>query len=409
MNSKKFILGKEPFIRKADYFENTSMKMWDFIIALIPIVIFAWVKNGILPYFSNEVVVPVTFWQMLYPLVLVITGAFTCTLIEFVYYALIKKENRKIVLSQMHVAAIPGILLGLLMPLAAPVWVLIIGCLVATIIVKLLFGGFGHNIFNPALVGYVFVLTAYYGVINNAGGFPNAIELNILTSSSPGSELIAGVTPLTHFKANLYAPMDDIIAPYDSLFKMFLGFKPGVLGETSTLLCILAGIYLSIRKVIDWKIPLIYVGTVFGLSYLVGISTGHGFDIRYPFYCIITGGLMFGAVFMATEPVTGPKTPNGKTLFAISLGVLTILFRYLSNYPEGVATSILLMNLLVVLLDGVCARIRIQPLFKKRFIVYSIIIIFFILISFFVITKMNNGFREQEIIVTIYNNMIGGQ
>lgn len=118
---------------------------------------------------------------------------------------------------------------------------------------------------------------------------------------------------------------------------------------------------------------------------------------------------MFGAVFMATEPVTGPKTPNGKTLFAFSLGVLTILFRYLSNYPEGVATSILLMNLLVVLLDGVCAKIRIQPLFKKRFIAYSIIIVFFILISIFVITKMNNGFREQEIIVTIYNNMIGGQ
>ena len=272
-----------------------------------------------------------------------------------------------------------------------------------------MFGGFGHNIFNPALVGYVFVLSAYYGVILKAGGFPNALELNILTSSRLSSELIAGATPLTHFKANLYASMDDIISPYGSLFKMFLGFKPGVLGETSTLLCILGGVYLSLRKVIDWKIPVIYVGTVFVLSYFIGMATGYGFDIRYPIFNIITGGLMFGAVFMATEPVTGPKTPNGKVLFSISLGILTILFRFLSNYPEGVATSILLMNLLVILLDEICANIRVQPLVKKRLIAYSIIVLFFIGISLYVVMKMNSGFKEQEIFTTFINYTLGGQ
>ena len=407
MNSRKFTLGKEPFIRKADHFENTSTMMWDFIIALIPLIIFAWYKNGIMPYFSNEVVVPVTFWQMVYPLILVITGAVVCSGIEFVYYVYMKKEDIKKVLSQLHVAAIPGILLGLLMPLAAPIWILIIACFIATIVVKILFGGFGHNIFNPALVGYVFVLTAYYGVILEAGGFPNALELNILTNSPLSGDVIAGATPLTHFKSNLYAPMDDIISPYGSLFKMFLGFKPGVLGETSTLLCILGGVYLSLRKVIDWKIPVIYVGTVFVLSYFIGMATGYGLDIRYPIFNIITGGLMFGAVFMATEPVTGPKTPNGKVLFSISLGVLTILFRYLSNYPEGVATSILLMNLLVILLDGVCANIRVQPLLKKRLIAYFIIALFFIGISIYVVMKMNNGFKGQEFL--FINYILGGQ
>lgn len=408
MNSKKFILGKEPFIRKADFNENTSMKMWDFIIALIPIVLFAWFKNGIFPYVSNDVVEPITFWQMLYPLVLVFVGAIVCMGIEFIYYALMQKQDKKVILKQLHVAAIPGILLALLMPLASPIWILIIGCLVATILVKILFGGFGHNIFNPALVGYVFVITAYYGVINAAGGYPSALELNILTSSSPGGELIAGVTPLAYFKGDFFAPMSAVIAPYGSLFKMFLGFKPGVLGETSTLLCIVSGIYLIIRKVIDWKIPVIYVSTVFVLSYIIGMTTGHGLDIRYPVFHIISGGLMFGAIFMATEPVTGPKTPNGKVIFAIALGVLTTLFRFLSNSPEGVATSILVMNLFVVLLDNVCAKIRIQELFKKRAIAYTVIFSILILISVFVIVKMNNNFQSQESLMLALSNFIGG-
>ncbi|MFA6628094.1 MAG: RnfABCDGE type electron transport complex subunit D, partial [Bacilli bacterium] len=182
---RKFPLGKAPFIRKADSSVSTSRMMRDLLIALLPLVIFAWVKNGLLPFLHGDVGV----LGMLYPLLFIAAGALSSMLIEGLYFMIFMKETHVAKRLQESFALIPGLLLAMILPLHTPIWVLILGATFATLVGKLIFGGFGYNLFNPALVGYLFIMTAYYGVIVGNGGYLNASEMTIE----------AGVTPLTHF------------------------------------------------------------------------------------------------------------------------------------------------------------------------------------------------------------------
>lgn len=369
--NKKFILSKEPFIRKADHSENTATMMRDFLIALTPLIIFAWVKNGLLPFIDGNTGV----WGMLYPLVLVLVGAATSVLVEVFWYGVLitnKPLKERLMTS---FPAIPGILLGMIVPLATPVWTLIIAVVFATVIGKLIFGGFGQNVFNPALVGYLFLMIAYYGVITGGNGFLNPSEV---------VDAISSATPMTVFAQNRAGAVNTLIEKY-SLWRMFVGLTPGALAETSSLLCLVALVYLLVRKTINWRIPVIYLATVFVITYTIGAFNGYATTFNYALFNLFNGGLMFGAVFMATEPVTSPRNPNGKIIYALGLGVLTVLFRYGSI--EGVAISILVMNLFTAIIEKLAAKLRVEPNKKKVILTYAIVGLLFSGIGVYSVTS----------------------
>ena len=384
---RRFLLGKEPFIRKADSEKyGTDIIMRDLMIALIPLILFGWIKNGLLPYIKLD---DVTFWAMIKPLMFVFIGGFTCWLLEFIAYKYFFKDKKPLLKVKNSFAPIPGIILAMMLSVNTPIWVLIIGCFFATVVGKILFGGFGYNIFNPALVGYLFISVAYYGVIVNSGGFANPMEV----------EIMAGATPMTNFASNPLASIDVLVGSYGNLGDFLLGTVPGSFAETSALLCMISFIYLVVRKVIKWQVPVIYVGTVFVITYIIGAFNGYALDLRYPLFGILSGAVMFGAVFMATEPVTTPKTPNGKVIFALALGVLTVLFRYMSNMPEGVGSAIMAMNLFTVIIDRLAAKTRIESKKPKVVLRYAIIALILIGISSYPIIAYANtvSFTPEDV------------
>lgn len=352
----KPVLGKGPFLRTVDEGKNSTNKMMlNVLIALTPIIIFAWVKNGLLPFIKYDNVSVIT---MLWPLLFVIVGGLTSVVLEALYFYFfkgIKNFKDVMIATKDSFAVIPGVLLALVLPIYTPMWILMLGCLVANILFKMLFGGFGHNIFNPALIGYAFIMATFAGSLG--GAYNSPFDLYNTTAS---------VTPLANYAKDISASYDVIVGSYGSLWDFFLGTIPGSLGETSSLLCVVAFIYLVATKTINWYVPTIYVGTVFGITWIIGAVNGQS-GIWYPLFNILSGGLLFGAVFMATEPVTAPRTPNGKVIFALFLGVFTVLFRIVGSMPEGVATSILFMCLFSGIIDRFCAKIRATANDKKYF------------------------------------------
>ncbi len=352
----RFANGKAPFLRLSDApNQGTGIIMRDFMIGLMPVMLFAWYKNGIQVYLDGNI----TFFEMLYPLVFMLLGGLISMLFEALFFMITDPTVRTIkpLMKKLSVsyAMIPGLILAMVLPLYTPIWVLMFGAFMGTIVGKMLFGGFGNNIFNPALLGYVAVGFTMLGVIGNAGGALNASEVLI--------DAYGGATPLNTLASLKDIDYDLLVKPYGSLWNFFIGTIPGALAETGSLAIIVAYLWLSIRKVIKWFTPLIYVGTVFILSWLIGIGSGEA-GLWFPVYSVLSGGLLFGAVFMATEPVTTPRNPLGKIVFALFLGVLTVLFRFIGNLPEGVGTAIIVMNIFTMPIDKTTAVIRAQGVKK---------------------------------------------
>ena len=326
---------KGPYIKSPN---KTNKIMLHLVVALLPIILFSFYKNGVVLYKHNLT----DTYGMFYPLIFVFVGTFTSFITETIYtYLVLKKKNKDLINSiKNSYSFLPGLFVSLVLPLNTPLPILIIGAVVAIIVGKMLYGGFGQNIFNPALIGCLFVLTCYGSVINSNGGYINKYELDTIGSA----------TPLTNYHMiDGIGNYDKVVKPYGDLKDFLFGMIPGTVGETCSILIIVAYIYLVLKKVIKWKIPLIYVSTVFVMTLIIGSMNGEG--IWYPTFNILSGGLLFGAVFMATDPVTSPTTCLGQVIYAFCLGILTVLFRNYTSAPEGVLTSILTMNMFVVLLD----------------------------------------------------------
>lgn len=218
-------------------------------------------------------------------------------------------------------AVVTGLILALNLRADAPAWQCVLGTVFAIVVVKCLFGGLGCNFANPAITGRIFLVICFTASIGG-GARP-------LFSSNP--ELVSGATPL------------DVIAnggELPSLLDMFLGFKGGAIGEVSIAAILIGFVYLVARRVIHFETPIIFVATVFALSLIVDNS------FTMALYQILSGGLFFGAVFMATDYVTTPITRTGKMIFALGCGLITFLIRFYGSYPEGVSFAILLMNIL---------------------------------------------------------------
>ena len=242
---------------------------------------------------------------------------------EFTYNAVTEREQSVGDLS----AVVTGLLLALNLSTNVPLWQCAVGAVFAIVVVKCLFGGMGHNFANPAITGRVFMILAFSAV---AGG------ANPIIGSA--ADAVSSATPL-----ELISQGSTDALP--ALKDMFLGLRGGTIGETCIVALLAGGLYLIFRKVIKWYIPAIFIATVFAGAFAVTRS------VDLALYSILSGGLVLGAFFMATDYVTTPIHVKGRMLFALGCGVITILIRFVFSYPEGVSFSILFMNILTPWID----------------------------------------------------------
>lgn len=283
------IVSASPHIR-----DNVSVRsvMRDVVIALCPAVITA-----------------IAVFGARAALVIAVCAA-SCVFFEWGYEKLVKRPNTVGDMS----AVVTGILLALNLPVEIPIWQAVFGCLVAIVAVKQLFGGLGYNFANPAITARI-VLLISFSTAMTTWTIPDAVS-----SATPLALLEAGQTDAM-----------------PSILNMLLGVRGGSLGETGILALLLGGIYLLARRVITWHTPVCFIGTVFVLTLILGEN---------PVYHILSGGLVLGAFFMATDYVTTPYTKLGRVIFGVGCGIITVLIRIWGNYPEGVSFAILLMNIL---------------------------------------------------------------
>lgn len=237
-------------------------------------------------------------------------------------------------------AAVTGLLLGMNLPATVPLWIPIIGSFFAIVVVKQLYGGIGKNFMNPALAARAFLMLAWPA--------PMTATPNPYTSSSAWAlsidsvDIVASATPMQLLKNGTI--------PDTGLFNMLLGAKAGTIGEVASLLLIGGGIYLLFRRVITWHIPVSFITTVALISYLFPQNTAE--RVEFVACEVICGGLMLGAIFMATDYATTPVTANGRLLFGVGCGAITMFIRYFGGYNEGVTFAILIMNTLVWYIDN---------------------------------------------------------
>ena len=307
--SELYNISSSPHIRAKD----TSAKIMLYvIIALLPASIFGVYNFG------------------LRALLLIAVCIATCVASEWIFEKIVHKKSTITDFS----AVLTGLLLALNLPYTLPIWQAVLGSMFAIVIVKMLFGGLGQNFMNPALGGRCFLMLSFSSVMTSF-------------TVKEGSNWLYGISVDA---ASSATPLMDVKeGGYPSLLKMFLGTTTGTIGETSTAALLLGAIYLLLRRVIDWKIPVIYIATfaVFDILYMV-IAGAAAYPLLYE---LCGGGLMLGAFFMATDYVTSPITSKGKVIYAILLGLLTGLFRFFGESAEGVSFAIIIGNLFVPLIE----------------------------------------------------------
>ncbi|MDR2899460.1 MAG: RnfABCDGE type electron transport complex subunit D [Clostridiales bacterium] len=296
----------------------TSGIMRDVLIALTPAALMG------IYYFGLDAVITIAVCVL------------SCVLFEYLYQRIMK---RKIIITD-YSAAVTGLLLAINLPASKNIGVAIAGSFFAIVLIKQLFGGIGMNFVNPALGARAFLLLSYPTAMLY---FPE-VQRNFLNLGAEMGAVhaVSGATPLALLKQGIMPESADYI-------NALIGFHKGSLGETCAIALILGGIYLIIRKVISWRIPVSYVLSAIIMSFILG--RGGQMMGGAPLYEVLTGGLLIGAIFMATDYTTSPVTPLGQIIMGIGCGVITVFIRVLGGYPEGVSFAILLMNLATPLID----------------------------------------------------------
>ena len=287
MDNSMLLVSPAPHVRhKAD----TRSIMLDVIIAMLPALVASVVIFG----YRAIVVVSVC--------------VISCVLFEYLFEKLCKRDVTVGDLS----AIVTGMLLAFNLPASIPLWQAMFGSLVAIVAVKQLFGGIGRNFANPAITARIVMLISFAGT---------------MTNFSTNADVVSGATPLS--------PREGYVMP--SLTELFLGNHAGSLGETCALALLIGFVYLLVRKVITWHTTVVFVGTVAVFTFILGED---------PLIHVLSGGLLLGAIFMATDYSTTPSTKWGKVIFGFGCGIITVLIRVFGGYPEGVSFAILLMNIL---------------------------------------------------------------
>ncbi|MBQ7474966.1 MAG: RnfABCDGE type electron transport complex subunit D [Clostridia bacterium] len=318
-----------PHLRKR---ETTRSVMAEVIIALTPALLWGIFVFG------------------LRALLITLVSVASCVLFEAGAEKLLK---RRITVSDLS-AALTGMLIAMNMPVSVPIWMPVVASFFAIVVVKQVFGGIGKNIVNPAMAARVFVMMSWAGNMTKFTA-PGA-RFPFFGTVSGGVDAVTAATPLASLKRGAF--------PKETLLDLLTGNTGGCIGEVSAALLILGGIYLLVRKVISWQIPVAFIGTVAIITF---VFPKGGEPLDFMLYEILSGGLMLGAIFMATDYATSPISPTGRIVYGVGCGLITVLIRYFGGYPEGVSFSILIMNLLVWYLDNAFKPRRFgSELAKKR-------------------------------------------
>ncbi len=298
--NEKFIISCSPHIRGNN---STAVVMRDVLIALLP-----------------ALLASVWLFGMRALMLTLVCAAFAVGS-EYVFQ---KASGRPITVND-YSAAVTGVILAFNLPSTLPYWMAALGSVIAIVVVKQLFGGLGRNFANPAITARIVLLVSFAGPMTT-WAVPKPVSPDFITGATPLGMMASGN-----------------VGALPSLSQMFLGIRGGSLGETCSAALLLGLAYLLYRKVITWHIPAAFVGTVAVLTAVLGEN---------PLYHVLSGGLLLGAVFMATDYTTSPFTDKGKLIFGAGCGILTVIIRVFGNYPEGVSFAILLMNILCPHIDN---------------------------------------------------------
>ncbi len=329
--ANKLIVSLSPHVHGGD---SVQKNMYGVCIALIPALICSFVFFGV------------------GAIAVTLTAVASCVFFEWAINKFILK-NDQITITDGS-AILTGILLAFNMPSNLPIWIVIIGSLFAIGVVKMTFGGLGCNLFNPALAGRAFLLIS----------FPVQMTTWPVPSQDFGTYLDAttGATPLSIMKAAVKAGDASILEQLPSSMDMLFGNMGGCLGEVSALAIIIGLVYMLAKKIITWHIPISIIATVFVFSGLMHLANP---VYASPVTELLTGGLLLGAVFMATDYVTSPMTKKGQLIYGVSIGFLTVVIRTFGAYPEGMSFAILIMNAFTPLINNYCKPKRFGEVVKK--------------------------------------------
>ncbi|WHH61043.1 RnfABCDGE type electron transport complex subunit D [Petroclostridium sp. X23] len=319
MINNRLVVSSSPHVRSG---ETVSSVMFDVVLALCPALIAG-------AYFFGFRALLVTALTVL-----------SCIAAEYVW----QKLSKKAVTVNDWSAVVTGILLAFNLPVTVPLWMPVIGGFFAIIIVKQLFGGLGQNFMNPALAARAFLLASWPVAMTKWVGPFEQLSL------AGAVDVVSSATPLAILKGTEAAGQ---VMP--SYLDLFMGRIGGSIGETSVLMLLLGGVYLIYRKVISWRIPVSFIATVAVLTFVLGKD---GFFTGNAIYHVLSGGLMLGAFFMATDYASSPVTPKGQIIMGIGCGLITSVIRLYGGYPEGVSYSILLMNIVTPLIDRYTAPVK---------------------------------------------------
>jgi len=329
----KLLVSASPHITHKD---SIPRIMYGVVISLIPAI------AGSIYFFGERAV-----WVLLFA---IISAVATEALLQFLMKKPITVKDGS--------AIVTGILLGFNVPAAVPWWIPVIGSAFAIAVGKIPFGGLGYNPLNPALLGRAFLLASWPtrmtifqtaprgGTLSGIDAITTATPLNVFKTSK---DIIANQADPTVLPEKVEQATNAISQLYDSYANLFWGKVGGCIGETSVFLLLIGAVYLIYKRYIGLRIPVSYIGTVAVLAWIFGGT--EGLFTGDALFHVLSGGLILGAFFMATDMVTSPVTSSGRVYFGIGCGVLTIVIRLVGGYPEGVSYSILLMNLTVPLLD----------------------------------------------------------
>ena len=308
MSSKLYVSSSPHFNLKC----STQMIMGTVLVALLPEIIMGIILFGIAA------------------LLRILVSVASCVLFEFIFQ---KVTKQKIVIGNLS-ACVTGVMMALVSPPTAPVWIFVVGAAVAMIVAKGFFGGIGSNVFNPALTGRAFMFLSFPATMGASWMTPK-------TLAAAGMDAVSSATTLSAIKAGTFTIQDGTLLQY------FIGNRAGCIGETSTLLILISFAFLLIARIIDWRAPVAMVGTVAICTLIAGENLPMS---------LMTGGLMFGATFMVTDYATAPLTKKGRLVFGFGCGLITFLIRKFGGYPEGVMFSILIMNRVAPFLNNLTAR-----------------------------------------------------
>lgn len=316
---KFFTVSPSPHVYSKD---SVKSIMWGVVIAMVPAMAHSFYAFGIGAVMTTLVAVA------------------SCIAFEYIISKSILKQEPTV---HDGSAVLTGVLLAFNLPSSLPPHLVVIGSLVAIGVGKMTFGGIGNNIFNPALVGRVFLLISF---LPDMTAWPKA-----MVNQTAYLDATTGATPLGFIKTQLGKgeSLSTIMAEVPSNSDMFLGVMPGSLGEISGLLLLVGGLYMLYKKIITWHIPVSVLGTMALFSFIMNSVNPEAYT--GPIFNLVTGGAILGAVFMATDMVTSPMNAKAQIIFGVGIGLLTMLIRYYGAYPEGISFAILIMNAFVPLLN----------------------------------------------------------